>query len=157
MGNQRTPRISAGVRSQGCPAVLPFTTMNLVPLAGTALSYLCQLTVEKKKKRDLISYGCFPAVIQLEKPCLHKINPVKNTVFGGLDKMPVLAVILLGPLPVGDGNAGLCWPCAHTTAPDLLLQCRNESEKRNKLWPWPDWMSLSRGEGRWCHCRYREL
>lgn len=41
--------------------------------------------------------------------------------------MPVLAVLLLGPLPVGDGNAGLCWPCAHTAAPELLLQSRNES------------------------------
>lgn len=133
MGNQRTPGIRAGVRSQSSKDVLLFFLSS----PGTWYPWQLQLyslsADSGEKKVDLISYRCFSAVIQLEKSCLHKINSGKHFFFGVLDEMPVLAVPLLGPLAAGDGDAGLCWPCAHTTAPDLLLQWRNESEERSKL------------------------
>lgn len=113
MGNQRTARISAGVRSQSSKDVVLFF------LSSPRTWYPWQVQLypifacwqQGKKKIDLVSYWCSPAVIQLEKPCLRKINSVKHC----------FTVLLLEPLPLGDGNAGLCWPCAYRTAPNLLL------------------------------------
>lgn len=53
MGNQRTPRISAGVRSQssrGGSDVLPFITITLISLANRALPSLSQLALKQGKK-----------------------------------------------------------------------------------------------------------
>jgi len=61
--------------------------------------------------------------------------------------MPVLALLLFRPLPLGDGNAG---PSDSLVLADRfqIYYFSREKNLRTKLWPWTEQMSLFQ-QGEW--------
>lgn len=126
--------------------------MNLVPLAGTALSYLCLLTAGKKKDRPfllLMFLSCHPAGKTLPSQnkfskTLFSVALIKGLCFSSSHCLREMEM---------QGSAGL------VLTEQLQIYCSVEE------WIWREeqivavaWLDVPVSGGRgWCHCRNRAV